>query len=312
MLTADTNPTGDYRKDNHAWLFAWSGGKVLQAGPSKAMNWYSVDGIGAVTAAGKRGDSPDAMNGNAVMYDTGKILTMGGSPNYDKSDSTANAYVLTLKGSTVTTRKVASMANTRAFANSVVLPDGKVLVIGGENFAQPFSDNTAVLNAELWDPVSESFSVMATQTVPRTYHSVALLLPDGRVLSAGGGLCGQGCPTNHFDGQVFTPPYLLTEDGQPAPRPTITSAPQSAANGDTITVRTDRAVTAFAIIRMGTATHSVDTDQRRLSIVPTPAADGAYDLTIPADTGVAVPGNWMLFALDSKGVPSVAKILHIG
>jgi galactose oxidase len=312
MLTADTNPTGDYRKDNHAWLFAWSGGKILQAGPSKAMNWYTADGTGSVKAAGKRGDSADAMNGNAVMYDTGKILTMGGAPNYDKSDSTANAYILTLNGSTVTTRKVASMANTRAFANSVVLPDGKVLVVGGENFAQPFSDNTAVLNPELWDPVSESFSVMATEAVPRTYHSVALLLPDGRVFSAGGGLCGAGCAANHFDGQVFTPPYLLTADGQPAPRPVITSAPTSAGNGDTITVSTDTAVTAFAIIRMGTATHSVDTDQRRLSLVPTPAAGGSYQLTIPADPGVAIPGYWMLFALDAKGVPSVAKIMTIG
>ena len=312
MLTADNNPTGDYRKDNHAWLFAWSGGKILQAGPSKAMNWYDPSGTGSVTPAGKRGDDSDAMNGNAVMYDAGKILTIGGAPNYEQTNATANAYVLTLTGSTVTTRKVASMANTRAFANSVVLPDGKVVVIGGQNFAVPFSDNTAVLNAELWDPVSESFSTMATAAVPRVYHSVALLMPDGRVFSAGGGLCGTGCATNHFDAQIFTPPYLLTEDGTPASRPEITSAPSAAANGDTITVRTDRAVSAFSIIRMGTATHSVDTDQRRLSLVPTPASDGGYQLTVPADPGVAVPGYWMLFALDAKGVPSIAKVIHVG
>jgi galactose oxidase len=311
MLTADANPLGDYRKDNHAWLFAWAGGKVLQAGPSKAMNWYDVDGAGSVAPAGTRGDDGDAMNGNAVMYDAGKILTVGGAPSYQNNNATANAYVLTV-GGTVGVREVASMANTRAFHNSVVLPDGKVVVIGGQNYPVPFSDNTAVLNAELWDPVSESFSPMATATVPRTYHSAAVLMPDGRVFAGGGGLCGTGCATNHLDAQIFTPPYLLDADGSPASRPAIESAPAAADHGDTITVRTSRAVTAFAIVRMGTATHSVNTDQRRLSLSPVPAPDGGYELTIPADPGIAVPGYWMLFAMDSKGVPSVAKTVRIG
>jgi len=311
MLTNDDNPLGDYRKDNHAWLFAWKGDKILQAGPSKAMNWYSVDGDGSVSPAGTRSDGDD-MNGSAVMFDTGKILTLGGSQNYSHSPGTADARVLTINGdNTVTVRQVGSMANTRAFQNSVVLPDGKVLVVGGENYAVPFSDNTAVLNAELWDPASGQFTTMGAMTVPRTYHSVALLLPDGRVFSGGGGLCGTGCATNHPDGQVFTPPYLLNADGSAAQRPAITDAPDSLKNGDSFNVTTGSAVTSFAIVRMGSATHSVDTDQRRLSLPLSVGADGTYKLTIPADPGVAVPGYWMLFALDSKGVPSVAHIIHI-
>ena len=311
MLTNDADPNGDYRKDNHAWLFAWTGGKVLQAGPSKAMNWYTTTGTGGVTAAGTRGDDGDAMNGNAVMYDTGKILTVGGAPSYENSYATANANVLTISGTKVTTKKVASMANTRAFANSVALPDGKVAVFGGQNYAVPFSDNTSVFNAEIWDPATEKFTLMSSSTVPRNYHSVALLMPDGRVFTGGGGLCGTGCATNHFDGQIFTPPYLLTADGDPAVRPVITTAPATAANGKAITVKTDSAVTSFAIVRMGTATHSVDTDQRRLSLAPT-AVTGGYQLTIPADAGVAVPGYWMLFAMNAKGVPSIAKTIRIG
>jgi galactose oxidase len=76
-------------------------------------------------------------------------------------------------------------------------------------------------------------------------------------------------------------------------------------------VHTDRAVTGFPIIRMGTAIHSVDTYQRRLSLPATATGDGRSELTVPADAGVAVPGNWMLFALDSKGVPSTATIMRI-
>jgi len=310
MLTNDSNKLGDYRKDNHAWLFAWKGDKILQAGPSKAMNWYSVDGDGSVTPAGTRNNT-DQMNGSAVMFDTGKILTLGGSPSYNNSDATADAHVLTINDDgTVAVRQVGSMANTRSFQNSVVLPDGKVLVVGGENFAAPFSDNTAVLNAELWDPTSGQFTTMAAMAMPRTYHSVALLLPDGRVFSGGGGLCG-GCATNHPDGQIFTPPYLLDADGSAAQRPAITDAPDSLKNGDGFTVATSRAVTSFAIVRMGSATHVVDTDQRRLSLPLTVNENGTYKLTIPSDPGVAVPGYWMLFAMDAKGVPSVARVIHI-
>jgi galactose oxidase len=220
--------------------------------------------------------------------------------------------VLTINDdNSVTVRQVGSMANTRAFQNSVVLPDGKVAVFGGQNYAVPFSDNTAVYAAELWDPATGKFTTMASASVPRNYHSVALLMPDGRVFTGGGGLCGTGCATNHFDGQIFTPPYLLNADGSAARRPVIASAPSALTNGDSFNVKTTSAVTSFAIIRMGSATHSVDTDQRRLSLPLSVAVDGSYKLTIPADPGVAVPGYWMLFALDSKGVPSVARIIHI-
>jgi galactose oxidase len=310
MLTADANPDGDYRKDNHAWLFAWSGGRVLQAGPSRRMNWYTTTGNGTVAAAGVRGDDNDAMNGTAVMYDAGKILAVGGASSYEGIGSTTNAYVLTVNGATVSTRKVSEMANARAFHSSVALPDGKVLVTGGQNFPAPFSDNTAVLSAELWDPATETFTRMASAVVPRTYHSVGLLMPDARVFTGGGGLCGN-CPANHFDGEIFTPPYLLNPDGTPAARPVLTDAPATAANGASVTVATDRPVTAFSLVRMGTVTHTVNTDQRRIALTPT-AVEGGYRVTVPADPGVALPGYWMLFALDAKGVPSVARTIRIG
>jgi len=313
MLTADTDPRGDYRKDNQAWLFAWTGGRILQAGPSRAMNWYTADGSGSVAPAGPRGNSRDAMNGSAVMYDTGKILTLGGAPDYENATATADAYVLTINSdNTVRTRRVASMANARTFQNSVVLPDGKVLVTGGENYGVPYSDNSATLAAEIWDPATERFTTLAAETMARTYHSIAALLPDGRVFSGGGGLCGTKCTTNHLDGQVFSPPYLFDADGKPAARPVITGAPTRAGNGEKITVTTDRPVSAFSIVRTGTVTHTVDTDQRRLSLVPAAVPGGGYELTVPADSGVAVPGYWMLFALDAKGVPSTAQMIRIG
>ena len=89
------------------------------------------------------------------------------------------------------------------------------------------------------------FTTLAAAAIPRNYHSVALLLPDGRVFSGGGGLCGN-CATNHADGQIFTPPYLLNPDGTPRPRPAITARrpPRPLAAPSRCT--TDRAVASFA------------------------------------------------------------------
>ncbi|MFG2990450.1 discoidin domain-containing protein [Streptomyces sp. NPDC048257] len=308
-LTAD--PAGPYRADNHMWLHATSGGKVLHLGPSKQMNWISTSGRGGITSAGTRADSQDAMTGNAVAYDIGKLLTLGGSPAYEKTPATRRAYTVGIAGDQVRAARTGDMEHARAFSNSVVLPDGKVAVFGGQAYPVPFSDATSVLTPELWDPATGSFTPLASMAVPRNYHSVANLLPDGRIFSGGGGLCGD-CATNHADGAVFTPPYLLNADGSPKPRPAITAGvPPRAAPGASLTVRTQSPVASFVLMRAAAATHSTDNDQRRVPLVSTAAGGGTYTVAIPADTGVVLPGTYMLFALDAQGVPSTGQFVTI-
>nr|WSX48130.1 discoidin domain-containing protein [Streptomyces sp. NBC_00974] len=308
-LTAD--PAGPYRADNHMWLHATSGGKVLQLGPSKQMNWISTTGQGGITAAGTRADSQDAMTGNAVSYDIGKLLTLGGSPAYERTPATRRAYTVSIDGSQVQAARTGDMEYARAFSNSVVLPDGKVAVFGGQSYPVPFSDATSALTPELWDPSTGTFTPLATMAVPRNYHSVANLLPDGRIFSGGGGLCGD-CATNHADGSVFTPPYLLNADGSPKPRPVITGdVPARTAPGTALTVTTQNPVASFVLMRAAAATHSVDNDQRRVPLVSTATGSGTYTVSVPADTGVVLPGTYMLFALDAQGAPSVARFITI-
>jgi galactose oxidase len=310
-LIETADPQGEYRSDNHGWFFAWTGDRVFHAGPSKNMNWISTDGNGTITPAGTRADAADEMNGDAVMYDVGKILVVGGAPAYQNSDATSAAYTVDINQDTPTVTKLAPMANARAFANGVVLPDGEVLVLGGETHAVPFNDATSVLSAELWNPTTGKFTTMASESVPRNYHSIGLLLPDGRVFSAGGGMCGN-CGTNHDDGQIYTPPYLLNPDGTPRPRPLITAAPASLALGSSLTVTTNGAVSSFAMIRMGATTHTVDNDQRRIPLTIAASAGTTYTLTTPsADPGVVLPGNYMLFAIDAAGTPSMAAIVNV-
>ncbi|KAG5984609.1 hypothetical protein E4U55_004051 [Claviceps digitariae] len=314
MLTKDKK--GLYRSDNHGWLFGWKNDSVFQAGPSTAMNWYTTTGNGGVSPAGQRkapgrDADPDEMTGDATMFDAvqGKILTAGGSPDYDQSEATANAYVITIGdvGSQAQVQSASKgMFSRRVFHSSVALPNGQVFITGGQSFAAPFSDANPELTPELYDPATNTFYQQQPNSIVRVYHSVALLLPDGRVFSAGGGLCGD-CVTNHFDGQIFTPQYLLTKDGQPAPRPAILKVTQA---GRRITITTDSAVKTASLMRYGTATHTVNTDQRRVPVTLTSTTPNQYTIDVPTEPGVVLPGYYMLFVMNANGVPSVSKTVQ--
>jgi len=312
MLTGDAQ--GVYRADNHAMLFGWKNGYVFQAGPSVAMNWYGTANGGSQTSAGARTGDGDSMCGIAAMYDAvaGKILKVGGSEDYQNSDANSNAFVITLADNPPAIPQVQQIGNAafqRSFANSVILPDGKVLITGGQVYANPFSDDTAQYTPELFDPATNSFTQLAPQAIPRTYHSVALLMPDASVMSGGGGLCGE-CATNHYDAQFFNPPYLYTATGALAARPGITAAPATINVGGTFTVTTDVGVNGFSLIRFGSTTHTVNTDQRRIPLTPSGTAGNTYTLTVPGDPGVALPGPYMMFVLNN-GVPSVSKMIMV-
>ncbi len=308
ILTAD--PRGTFRSDNHAWLFAARDGRVFHAGPSRQMNWISTTGAGSIAGAGLRSDSPDAMNGNAVMYDVGKILTVGGATAYENAPATARAYTIDINNG-VRAARTADMAVTRSFANGVALPDGQVLVVGGQATPVAFTDTAARMAPELWNPATGRWTMLAPMAVPRNYHSVALLLPDGKVFVGGGGLCTNCTTTNHLDGEIFTPPYLLNADGTERARPQITTAPTAAAVGSTIAVMTASPVTKFSLMRMSTVTHTVNTDQRRIPLTATSVSGTTATLKLPTDPGILVPGNYMLFAINDSGVPSVSSTILI-
>ncbi|RAR01957.1 galactose oxidase [Stemphylium lycopersici] len=318
MLTADRG--GVWRSDNHAWLFGWKNKTVFQAGPSIAMNWYDTVGSGSTTAAGNRLDDGHAMNGNAIMYDAvaGKILTAGGAADYEDSDARTNAYVITIgtPKTNPTVSKTQSMSFARGFANGVALPDGTVFVTGGQSRLLPFRDDAAHLTPELWDPATGRWTQLNPMQIPRNYHSVAILLPDATVFNGGGGLCGpcksySGTPdSNHFDAEIFVPPYLLNADGTRRVRPVINSVASSVKVGASLSVTTNAAVAKFSLVRFGTATHTVNTDQRRIPLTPS-GSGTSYTMTIPADPGVALPGYWLLFAMNADGTPSVGKIIKV-
>ena len=171
--------------------------------------------------------------------------------------------------------------------------------------------------AERWNPATGAWKTLAAEQVTRQYHSTALLLPDGRVLSAGGGICGTCDSVGYLakNAQVFTPPYLFKTDGsgELAPRPTITAAP---ADVDLRRRLPDRhpgraPIRKVALVRLGAVTHSVNMEQRYVPLAFTAGA-GTLTATAPANANIAPPGVYMLFVVDANGVPSEAKMVTVG
>ncbi len=311
LYTAD--PEGYYRSDNHMWLFQAPNGKVFHPGPARNSNWIDVNGNGTVTPSVARGDDVDALNGNAVMYDVGKILAVGGSTRYTGFDASKRAYVFDINGGEggVTVKRIADMAFKRVYANSVVLPSGDVIVIGGQEFGKQFTDEKSVFTVEMWNPETETFSQLADMRVPRNYHSIAILMKDGRVLTGGGGLCGS-CTANHADVEIFTPPYLLGPDGALATRPVLSNVPAQARPGNTISVDMDTDTShSFALVRTAAVTHSVNNDERRIPLQATAQGGGTFSLSLPSSANVLIPGNYFLFAMNASGVPSVGEIINV-
>jgi Domain of unknown function (DUF1929) len=150
--------------------------------------------------------------------------------------------------------------------------------------------------------------------VQRLYHSTAVLLPDGRVLSAGGGmppgggmLPGGGFDTNHPDAEIYSPPYLFK-----GPRPTITSAPDNVNYGQPFVVQTPDAtsITKVTLIRLSSVTHAFNQNQR-INHLLFSQWQGGLQVSPPWNSNLCPPGHYMLFIINSQGVPSVAKIIRV-
>lgn len=290
-------------------MFAAPDGRAFMAGPG-ASAYLSTAGTGGwVSGSGGIVSSRDY--GSAVMYDAGKILVVGGG-----DPPTATAEVIDVNGGGNVRHTVGSMAVGRRHMNATLLADGSILATGGSN-ASGFNTaptDSRVLAAEVWDPATERWRTLASMTHNRVYHSSALLLPDGRVLSVGSGEPPASGLMDDHTAEIFSPPYLFGPDGNPAPRPTITGAPEAIGYGQTFSVQTPDAarIVKATWIRLSSVTHAFNQNQRMNYLPITPGGSGSITLTAPASPNLAPPGDYMLFIVDSNGVPSVAKIMRIG
>ena len=231
----------------YPFMFLLPNGKVFDAGPD--LTTRTLDVAAGSWSAGIT--SPiDAHS--AVMYRPGMILKSGtwADPDFPNRVVDGRAAVVDMNAANPAWREVAPMAFPRAYHTLTMLPDGTVFASGGGRTSDGVQVNQSVLQTEIWNPATETWTTMSSLQRGRLYHSSSLLLPDGRVLVAGGGQLPGVALVNQKSGEIFSPPYLFK-----GPRPVIQSAPGTATYGATFDITTPDAarIASVALIRNGSS-----------------------------------------------------------
>ena len=282
---------------DYARMFVAPNGQVFDAGPTVVTRYLNTTGTGSWSVVSKTKYPNFRDYGSAVMYTPGKVLIVGGD-----DPPTNTAETIDLNSSTPAWSFTNSMVNHRRQMNATILPDGTVLATGGSSGKGFNNFGFPVLAAELWNPNTGAWTTLASSGHYRGYHSIAVLLPDGRVLTAGG-----SAPGADANGEFFSPPYLFN-----GTRPTIASAPAGVTYGQNFFVSTPNAtsIKKVTMVRLTSVTHSFNANQR-FNQLSFSQGSGGLNVTAPSGPTLAPAGQYMLFILNGNGVPSVASILEV-
>jgi hypothetical protein len=295
--------TPQVHEEEYPFSYLAPNGKVFTIGPEEDNSFFLDVANQTWTPVG---GASGVVNGSSVMYRPGKILYSGGAPSIATATSAkATSAVIDLTSGSLAWRQTPAMHNARIYHTLTMLPDGSVLALGGEQSSDQSIVTTGVLPAEIWDPTTETWTTVASMAAARNYHSTAVLMPDGRVLVAGGGHYQNGTGPGQFSAQYYSPPYLFNGS-----RPTITNATAAATYGSDITVSTPDAasIRSVNLVSLAADTHQSDMDQHFVPLSFT-AGSGSLTVQAPAAAALAPPGTYMLFIVDDKGVPSVASMI---
>jgi len=299
-LTSANNPFESY-----PFLYQLSDGRVIHVGNSEYATVTDILDLNAQTWSVV---DPNIVDGaSSAMYLPGKIMKAGSATDSQGSGPAANTtYVLDTTKTNPTWQQTPSMAYPRSFLNLPVLPDGTVLAIGGETDKNGGNIANAVYSAERWSPQTQTWTTMSAMHTPREYHSTAILLPDARVLVSGMGADFGNVP-NEMNAEFYSPPYLFK-----GARPTISQAPAQISYGTNFFVATPDAttITTAVLIRTGAVTHFFDQNTRYVPLT-FQQATGGLTLSAPASANFAPPGYYMLFIVNSSGIPSVAPFVQL-
>ncbi|HEX8248089.1 MAG TPA: galactose oxidase-like domain-containing protein [Pyrinomonadaceae bacterium] len=294
----------------YPWIQAAPNGNAFYFGPDDNLRYLNTNGSGAWQNLGGR-EGIYRSYGSYAMYDTGKVLAAGGS------NSVKNTVVIDFKSRRPQVTRAGDLNAGRRQHNLTVLPNGTVLATGGNSDGTSLISLTAgVYTAELWNPATGNWTNLASMQKTRQYHSMALLLPDARVMVGGGGICGDCYDVGYLEKniEIFSPPYLFKQDGsgQLAPRPSINAAPSEISYRQNFDISTEnpKNIRQVVLIRPSSVTHSVNFEQRRIPLSFAVKRNG-FQATAPSDANIAPPGYYMMFIIDGSGVPSVAKMVKL-
>jgi hypothetical protein len=281
-----------------SWV-APSGKVFIVTKGNRGMYLLDPKGKGAVRRVGTYAGPSTNNTTPAAMFDVGKILiTRAGG----------KAAVIDINGAKPKVKQTGSLRSYRSWSDATVLANGEVLVTGGASRYQQLK--YATKHAEIWNPKTGRWRKGASARKARLYHSTATLLPDGTVLTAGGGPPG---PVVNLNAEIYYPPYLFRRDGSGrlADRPQVAGVDEMTWGGSFgVTMAGAGTISRVALVRSGSVTHSFDMGQRFMNLGFTQSGD-TLRVRAPANRNIAPPGQYLLFVFDQAGVPSVAEIFQL-
>ena len=248
-----------------------------------------------------------------------RVMIFGGAPPEGEENATDSVNVIDLSNPATAQYQVApSLLLPRVHLNAVILPDRTLFVCGGalqrEGGEAGERKITARFQSEIYDPQTNTWRLGATAKVERMYHSIALLLPDGKVVAASGNPDKgrvpnwQEDPNEERSLEIYSPPYLFQ-----GARPLIGIVKTEWKYGETIAIASPQAGSMLwgSLIRSGVVTHSFNTDQRLVDLPIISQVDGVVRVTVTNNPNLAPPGWYMLFLTDNNRIPSVSKWIHL-
>lgn len=280
----------------YPYLHVLSNGFVFRSGPDAQTETYDPISNRWTFVANRnvagRYEAPSVM----LPPNQDRIMVVGG--NNGSGQPANSAEIIDLSAASPQWTNIPHMNFRRMEFNAVILPDGKVFVVGGRSDFD--STPTPVLTPEIFDPQTLTWDMVEPHQIPRRYHSTAILLPDARVLVAGGDF--------QPSGEIYSPPYLFQGS-----RPVIQSAPGVIRYGESFDLNftSTTATNRVALIRFSSVTHSVNMDQCYVRRADLNTGSGTYTVAAPASANLAPPGYYMLFVTDQNGVPSVSATVQV-
>ena len=301
-------------QDWYPQIFVWTQDTVFVSGPD--LSSYKL-ALAPTPAWRPYPDSPSGLRGgSAVMYRPGKVMKCGTrdtDPNEAGEDALGVTQSIDLSQQAQGKwRDSDNEMAPRENHNLVLLPNGKVLVVGGTSKVD--SPTLPELRPEIWDPDYvngekrgrwEGLGILDSNEVTRDYHSTALLLPDARILIGGG---NYDSDTN-YKIEIFCPPYLFKADGSLATRPASVEVPRVASYGAQFTrcIPAGDTIASVSLLRPAATTHGHDENQRFVPLSFSRTSATNLSLSFPADSAAAPPGEYLLFLVNNKVVPSIGR-----
>ena len=318
-------PSGDRFVDQYPHLFTLPNGNVLLAGPDRddsailttaGFTWTNLGSASRHRIRGSAVLRPGGTNGSSV------VTQIGGYDDGGDSAAVASTETIDAGAAGANWQPDSPLNVARANQNTVLLPDGSMVTVGGGSGSTPlygdfetYADGRA-RQVELYDPVTNRWTLGPAQQEDRTYHSTALLLPDGRVVSAGDDFHPDATPpqenrSSSDTAEIYSPPYLFRK----GKRPRIRQAPKRVPWNDKFGIRVGSKIKVkrAVLVAPGATTHAADMHQRHLELRVLRRVKGVgINVKAPPTAAVAPPGYYMLFVINRKGEPSVARWLQLG